>query len=399
MRHGKVPVSRESIANAVMVTGAFDRINGTKLNPIYQPYNDFSVRTIGGNIIQGQVNRVQVTEVMFPYAIPTIINFKDGADAANNLLLVSAVSTTVAAGVLTTVSNVQFISLAPGFYTGTEMEAAINAQLVAFPPIWADLICAFNPTNNRFSFTNTSVWDAANGAGTFYNLLAYATGTSSPLVQLQKPRLAWTLGLRSIAAKYPPILPTNAAAVPAAFGTGPGPVLPWLVPQGYTNDGAPASVPALPVWPANYAVNRLLLSPYTGRYTDYIDIVSHNLCGAQFVRDGNTNQNTVRRDIIARLYIADEVSIPPYETGSRPFVIHRQFQNPKTMFWNVERSIDSIDLQLYDMYGQPLPTGLGMNALLGGTSLVGDPGDYAITFLVEEGKPEEQNANVGVRFS
>jgi hypothetical protein len=63
------------------------------------------------------------------------------------------------------------------------------------------------------------------------------------------------------------------------------------------------------------------------------------------------------------------------------------------MYWNVERSIDSIDLQLYDMYGQPLPTGVGL-----GPGVVGDPGDYAVTFQVEEGTISEQLGNNGYRM-
>jgi hypothetical protein len=141
------------------------------------------------------------------------------------------------------------------------------------------------------------------------------------------------------------------------------------------------------------------MSPYTGRYTDYIDIVSHKLCGAQYVRDGNTNQNVVRRDIVARVYVADEISAQGnYEIGSRPFLIHRQFKCPKTMYWTVERSIDTIDLELYDMFGQPLPTGLGLGALAGSNVIVGSDGNYAVTFQVEEGPSGEQSENVGYRF-
>ena len=60
------------------------------------------------------------------------------------------------------------------------------------------------------------------------------------------------------------------------------------------------------------------------------------------------------------------------------------------MKWTAERSIDAIDLQLFDMFGQPLPE---VPALVPTVPLplgvenyvvTNGPGDYAITFLVEE---------------
>jgi hypothetical protein len=144
-------------------------------------------------------------------------------------------------------------------------------------------------------------------------------------------------------------------------------------------------------------------TPYVGAYTPYIDICSPSLCQAQYVRDGNTNQNTIRRDLIARVYIASEVSTytadPP---GTRPFIIHRQFKNAKIMKWTAERSIDSIDLALYDQYGQPLPDATPIaqvGSVPAGYVPVAATGysgsrDYAITFLVDE-HDETMSPNVG----
>jgi len=389
---------RESIANAMMVTGSFDRINGSKISPTYQALNQFSVRTSGSNIIQGQVNRIKVTEIMFPYAIPTIIDFADGVDATNNVLALLGVKESITAGVLTSTSFVLSINLPAGFYTGDEMATAIQAKLTAAGANWANLEVTWDDTNNRITFLNADVWD--DGAGVqnfFYNIAPFVKGSLNPEIVLQQPELAWVIGYRSIAAQYPITAITNAAQTSVQFRSL-GPQGPWLVPQGYPN-AAGTSVPALPVFASGYAVSQIVMSPYTGRYTDFIDVVSHKLCGAQYVRDGNTNQNTVRRDIVARLYIADEISAQGnYEIGSRPFLIHRQFKSPKTMFWTVERSIDTIDLELYDMFGQPLPTGLGLQKIAGAASLVGSAGDYSISFQVEEGPSGEQSENVGYRF-
>ena len=57
------------------------------------------------------------------------------------------------------------------------------------------------------------------------------------------------------------------------------------------------------------------------------------------------------------------------------------------MKWTAERSIDSIDLVLYDQYGQPMPDATPI-AQVGAVPVeqTGYSGsrDYAITFLVDE---------------
>jgi hypothetical protein len=116
---------------------------------------------------------------------------------------------------------------------------------------------------------------------------------------------------------------------------------------------------------------RSSFAPFT--YTTYIDICSDKLTQYQKVRDSSSKTNS-RNNIICRLFIADENSVVPtqnyyYDTsapptrvaypsylapGSVPFIIHRQFQSPKTIRWNKEAAIDWIDIKLYDDTGNPL---------------------------------------------
>jgi hypothetical protein len=139
---------------------------------------------------------------------------------------------------------------------------------------------------------------------------------------------------------------------------------------------------------------------YSGHYTDYIDICSPTLCQAQFVRDGNTHQNVIHRDIICRLYVANEISVYYTDTtGTRPFIIHRQFKNAKVMKWTAERSIDAIDIQLYDMYGNYLPTsGSSVPGVSAFQQVNSGYRDFAISFLVDEPGAAEQSDNVGYRY-
>ena len=144
----------------------------------------------------------------------------------------------------------------------------------------------------------------------------------------------------------------------------------------------------------------------SGRYTDWVDLCSPILCQSQDIRDSTTNQVTLRKDIIARIYIADEVSLQPptdpsgnvLDIGCRPFIIHRQFRNAKVMKSNNDNSLSGLDLILYDMYGQPLPLPNGGPVPPAGQSILECGGrDYGITLLVEESSDMKQG-NVGYRY-
>ena len=175
---------------------------------------------------------------------------------------------------------------------------------------------------------------------------------------------------------------TNSSLARTTFS----PYLIALIPTSYP------SPPPAQMYDFNADVNSAFVSivgaPFTGLYTDYIDITSPQLCQAQYVRDGNTNQGSNHRDLAIRLYVADETSMDLTANYGRPFTIHRQFKNTKIMKWTVDRSIDSIDLQLFDQYGNPLPNNPKFNITslstpLANTGFAGS-NDFNITFTVDE---------------
>jgi len=120
-------------------------------------------------------------------------------------------------------------------------------------------------------------------------------------------------------------------------------------------------------------------NPTTLQYTQYIDIVSDKLHQYTTNRDGNSD-NFFSRNLLCRLYISDEssnivqavqssVTSPgdqePITTTSTPvqfipgvsgpFIIHRQFKNPKAVMWNKEASVDWLDIAIYDEFGNLVP--------------------------------------------
>ena len=373
-------------SNALMATSSFDRISSsvvvsggiTAVSVINQPFNNFRVQTLGGNIVQGQINKIRVAEVYLPYDTPTIVQYQ------NDLLIIQVLSVDGATGAFTDASF--NVVVPPGFYTATELAAAISGQFAGLSATLANLTCSVDPFTNAIVFTNTGVF---NNAGTNYvYLLAPISGqrqltTATNPNFWSVPTLLWSLGFKNLYAS---------AALYAGLQLPDEAQLPLLVPSGYP------TVAPYPRAPAGAMFQAIVATPFVGAYTQYIDICSPSLCQAQYVRDGNTNQTVIRRDLVARVYIASEVSTvtadPP---GCRPFIIHRQFKNAKIMKWTAERSIDNIDLALYDQYGQPMPVATPILDISGiAISATGYSGsrDYAITFLVDE-HDETKSPNLG----
>lgn len=356
--------------NANIVTSSFDRNSGSLQNPVGQSYNNFNIQTTGGNIVQGQINKISVTELMFPYNIPTIVQ------GANDSMFVRIFSSTGRAtpGLV----EVNTISVPPGFYTASELAAAIQSAFNTAFPAYPYFTATVTTTTNAIVFNNTQTYNDASNNYFFDFAPQVLTGDPNIRKALSYPQLLWTAGFRTLYANVPPgQSPTDAS------NRGPE-----LVP---TN--TPVALAPSKGWPS------IVGSPYTGRYTDFVDIVSTSLAQAQYIRDSTTSQAVVKRDVIARVYVCNNISIYTADpAGSRPFTIHRMYSNPKIMKYTVDRSIDSIDLQLYDMYGLPLPSSQSFPYQSTGTALqIANCGasDYAITFHVHEPDVEVQNENVG----
>jgi hypothetical protein len=368
-------------SNVSLATSSFDRAAGN-ITVAAPPYNNFQVTSPGQPFIQGSIKRIKVAEVFFPYNVPTVCTGK------NDVILLQ-VGTITATGVntWTKVSSVYGVTIAEGYYTAAEMRAALLAEFATIPNAGpANLDVTVDTKTGGLQFENLTTWDPTIAVDNFfYSFLPYSDQPG--VATLNRPQLYTTLGLRNILLQYPAIQSIGAPFAPFT--------VPTLVPGGYPN--ATALAQNLPQFPSGYWPVRILGSPYFGRYTDWVDITSTELCNSQNLRDSNTNQVVVRKDVLCRLYIADEISLPATGgaiPGSRPFTIHRQFRNPKVILSNNEISQASLNIALYDMYGQPLPLPATFEQL-GESELRAGARDFGITLLAEEGHPAE---NVGYRF-
>jgi len=87
-------------------------------------------------------------------------------------------------------------------------------------------------------------------------------------------------------------------------------------------------------------------------YTPYFDIVSNQLTKKQNVSDSGSSLVS-GRSLLCRVYLTKDGTVPTSTDeaqilGCRPFTIHREFQNPKQIFWDTQEFINIIDLTLLD---------------------------------------------------
>jgi hypothetical protein len=295
----KTVVTRPS-TTAYMCINSADRLdpNVSAEQNQFQRYNDFVI-TKNQNLLQGAFTRIQLTDVRFPYSIPNI-------NPRNNKFYVLANSADIADVVLVTIPE--------GFYTGSALAAKLQSEIIttvttANPPGSAgiaNLLVEYDVVNEgEFSFAMTV------GTGPYsFALYPYSPNIAdlNESVWISTNQLLKTIGLDYFNGT------TDLYTIPIVGGTAP------------------------------------ML------YTDYIDITSQQLTNYQRVKDNSTTRTVPRQAIVERLFINNETSqtTPPNIPGTYPFIIYRQIKNPKTIRWSGEHSIGQIDIQLYDMFGEPL---------------------------------------------
>jgi len=383
--------------NANIVSSSFDRISGSALSPSTQPLNNFRIINEGGNLVQGQINRISLTEVSMLYDTPTIVDYR------NNQIVFRIHNINASGQWDVDASSYQLGYLInEGFYSGDELTTFLNGSVSwnGSVPMSNFLTWDFDPVSTTISVEANTTWDTSGYAVEFladYNIQIGNLNRNLPTGfvtdTMSYPNAFWTIGFRNLWSR-------STVAWPVAGQT-------TQLQPGIVSTNTPVAY-----FPSPNYYTLIFGSTYTGRYTDFVDIISTSLCQNQFVRDSTTAQAIHKRDVIARIYVCNDASISApdpssgtFFDGSRPFNIHRQFNPPKVMKWTVERSVDALDLSLFDMYGLPMPDRSYFESLLPPESPFNiNPfakcggGDYAITLHVHEPGAEEQNANVGYRM-
>jgi hypothetical protein len=294
-------------------------------------YNNFTLANPGQNIVQGQMKDTALSEVLFPYDLPNVMPGYNVFELSNGV-------------------DTLEITIVPGFYTGTELAAAwtdtVDAVGTAAGFASTDLpTCTYDSRSNRFTLEGSS--DPAGEDWELFSPWSFAFGSyvGNPSADIGKDLLSIMGFPKGYDGPLPGGLQLNREESVVGF-----------------------SAPLL--------------------FTQYIDICSPLLCQYQFLRDGSTTSLPRRVDLICRLYIEDETSMPiaydasnnPIPTGCRPFVMHRQFKNQRVMRNTAANAINDVDIQLYDDCGQPLTTAW-------------EPRNFQITFHVYEQDKEPGSIN------
>jgi hypothetical protein len=323
----KTQVSRPP-SDALLVLDSEDRSSSSSTAggagifvPQTQPYNNFRLQR-PQNLLQGGFTRIQLNEVNFPYAVPNIV----GGITDFFYVQVPSLATFAKIYVFGPTGGDAFIS---GDALASALQTNLNASTVGTSAsvTWEVL----------FRYSGPLALTLTNG------FIIRATQTGDPTI---------TKSFRLY-----PIQPPDVGTVPI-------PQKSLLQLMGFD---------PLSNW--NYvtsatATKQSWYAPLT--YTQYIDIVSDKLTYYQNVKDGSTKSSS-SSNIICRLYVSDETSTFPVTgqfwdgteavtynvwtpPGSSPFLIHRQYTDPKTFAWEQNTSIDFIDIKLYDDGGNLLYT-------------------------------------------
>jgi len=297
--------------NVHLVINSRDSVdNTTPLRPA--PYQSTQYAARDQNLVQGQLEKISLNEVNFPYDLPNVMGgyntfslFSLGYPVANNIVP---------------------ITVPPGFYDGTELATAINAEIVStmaglVPPTDQPSV-SYDTASNLFTFTAPAAP---------VDPLAGDVLLNSPFVYSNDANYVYGKDLLSMMGfkRY----------------------------QGFQLGGRFTT--ARPLTGAS--------APLT--FTQYIDICSPELCQYQELKTGNSTNFSRRTDIICRLYVANNISVN--DAGYRPFIINRQYTNERMMRWTADGSIGNMSIQLYDDIGQPL-------------KYEWRPRDFQITFNVYE---------------
>lgn len=305
--------------NAHIVLNVRDRTGGE--------YNAALFNAVNQNIMQGDIRSITVSEVNFPYDIP---NIQEGFNVFELVAGIPDLAARPPRLSTTPISSpgLLYITITPGFYTGTELATAINTAITAQQILVGGIASnaptfTYSTTTNQFTMVKPSVASPTN------------------------PTPIWTL--------------FSSYTFPASYGGDPSYLGKDILSiMGYYNSQAgpgTATLNRVSSVPADTAFATFASGSAPLVFTQYVDFCSPQLCKFQYLRDGSTTNLARRSDILCRLYICNDISLFQTEVdGTRPFIINRQFYNARVMKWTADNSVGTIDINLYDDVGQPLKT-------------------------------------------
>lgn len=103
----------------------------------------------------------------------------------------------------------------------------------------------------------------------------------------------------------------------------------------------------------NVVFSSITASPVPLIYTPYVDIVSNELMKYSG-RDNSSSNSNNNGSVICRIYAFPESNSNP-DVGQNPFMIYRQFVNPKSFYYRRDALVDWFSVQVQDAWGNLVP--------------------------------------------
>jgi len=320
---GEAAVTVRPSSTAVLAIDSADRYP-TYQTDFTEDTNPYSIQiTRNQAILNGFFTRIALTEFVFPFYLPNI-------NANTNALYFQKNGGATVTG---------YIPI--GFYTGTQLAAAVQTMLQANGFAAATVVYQITPD--------------ATGGGFYPGSFVINTNTADT-IEFVRGSGGGGFGTNSTVGQFQLF---DLMRLPAGAGAG------TLV-NGYST---------------------------RCRYIEYIDVVCTQLTYNQDLKDSSSAPNN--RDILARIYVETENDQPGavYRNGGfldamdtvpgmYPFTIYRQFKTPKQILWNKNQALGNLRIDLYDNHGNPLqgPIVPGPDPLVWNDAMP----DWRMTLLVSE---------------
>jgi len=399
-------------------------LSASQVNPITNglpsslssPY-DFSLTTLGQNLMTGFFTRLAVNEVQFRWTIPTITARNNrlyiyvapnGNSVLTGVTNVASVTTfsmasTTGYAVGQTI-QVKFPDVAGAVVSGTYVISSLTGTtlvcddpnglpdftltagtgvvvargLVTIPDGWYDLNNQDETSISRGGNLSYQFQEAVKGITAIASLVNNFTCDYS--LQYEGLDNSTPVRVQKYAQPYNVFKADNSASTGAStifFGR-------------YTEPTRPNAVGLFEMmsWYASSTLSTVQWSsPNVSMLsTPFVDIVCDQLTANQGLKDADSGE--ISRTMLCRLWLTpDAFTGNLANLGYNPILVHRCFPFPKQIKWNANQPIGNLRFQVYDSQGYILTTFEGLTGAMSTTTpnvYDSDMGDWSMTLLVSE---------------
>ena len=277
------------------------------LGPLYStaflPATNNCVIQTKRNLIYGYMSRIALTQMNLSYRVPTV-TASSGTFIGNNTI-----------GVVINGSPPQVCTIAPGFYTSSGLASAFQTALRAVSGGLLASATVIAPTSQTVGFA------AAIQTGFIVN-----SGSGSVFISFTR--------INTSAATL-----ANSTRAFRLLGINTGGTWGSQIASQLTTLGVPNLLP-----------------------TDYVDVVSQALTNYKDTKDANSSVQSPG-SVLGRIWLTEDTGIngqtingypDPNLLGSSPLNFCKTWYNPNWSQWSPNQAINSVDITLLDMWGQPL---------------------------------------------